>query len=195
MAYKVQFQLDEDILYFEIAGNICHHIDSIAAYVRCRISESRTQNVLLDLRNATGRPGAAKVFTHVLKYPPTRQIHCALIHREHNRDFLLLYGTLMRHRGHKIQLFASKDEGTNWLLTGLECHVATRGKSPGILGRCFQSTLDALSLYPKARGDVLHPKDACRVSSREASKVNAEVPKLALSRGTKETSLTILCHF
>lgn len=137
MAYKVQFRLDEDILYFEIGGSIGNHIDSIAAYVRYRIAESRTQRVLLDLRNATGRPSPAKLFTHVLKYPPTQPISCALISGEHNRDFLVLYANLMRHRGHRIQLFASADEGTAWLLRERKSHVAINQKSPGILRRVF----------------------------------------------------------
>ena len=141
MAYKVQFRLDEYILYFEIAGSVCNHIDSIAAYVRYRISESRTQGVLLDLRNATGRPSPAKVFIHVLKYPPMHHIDCALINQEHNRDCLLLYAKLMQHRGHRIQLFASIDEGTAWLLRGRESNVATNEKSPSILRRLFQSML------------------------------------------------------
>lgn len=154
MAYKIQFRLDEDILYFEIAGSICNHIDSITAYVRHRIAESRTQRMLVDLRKATGRPSPAKVFTHVLKYPPMRYLNCALIDQEHNRDFLLLYAKLMRHRGHRIQLFASIDEGTAWLLSGREYLVTTNQKSPSILRRLFQSILDACSVHPKARNDV-----------------------------------------
>ena len=156
MAYKVAFRLDEDILYFEIAGNICNHIDSIAAYVRHRITESKTQRVLLDLRNATGDPTPAKVFTHVLKYPPLHHIDCALINREHNRELLLLYTKLMRYRGHRAQLFSSVDEGTAWLLRVRQADVATNDKSPGIFERLFQSMLDASSVHAKPRNDG-HP--------------------------------------
>lgn len=153
MAYKIQFRLDEDILCFEIAGSISNHIDSIAAYVRHRIDQSRIQSVLVDLRNATGGPSPVKVFTHVLKYPPTYQINCALINREHNRDFLLLYAKLMRHRGHRIRLFASIDEGTTWLLSGREPHAAKNGKSQSILRGFFQSMLDSYFGPAKARND------------------------------------------
>lgn len=151
MAYKIQFRLNEDILYFEIAGSICNHIDSIAAYVRYRIAESRKERVLLDLRNATGRPGPAKLFTHVLRYPPMQHISCALIDREHNRDFLQLYAKLMRHRGHRIQFFPNIDEGTAWLLCRREFHLARSQKSPGILRRFFQAILEACSVRPKTR--------------------------------------------
>lgn len=150
MGYKVRFRQDEDILYFEIVGSICSHIDSIAAHVRYRIAESRTQRVLLDLRNAAGRPGPAKVFTHVLKYPPMHHIDCALVGRQDNNDFLLLYAKLMRHRGHRIQLFASPDEGTTWLLNGHEAQVTTKQKCLGILRRLLPSMLGACSLHAKA---------------------------------------------
>lgn len=150
MAYKVQCRRDQDILYFEVAGRICHHIDSIAAYVMYRIAESKTEKVLVDFRNAAGRLSPAKVFTHVLKYPPMHHINCALIHQEHNRDFLLLYAKLMRHRGHKMQLFASIAEGTAWLLRGRESHVGASPKWLSILRKLFQSMLDACSVHAKA---------------------------------------------
>lgn len=151
MAYKIQFRMDEDILCFEIAGSIGNHIDSIATCVRCRIAESRTRRVLLDLQNATGRPSPAKVFSHVLKYPPMDRIDCAVIHREYNRDFLLLYAKLMRHRGHRIQLFGKVDEGMSWLL-GAGASIVRNEKS--ISRRLFQSIREACSVHAKGRSDI-----------------------------------------
>lgn len=151
MAYKVQYRMDEDILCFEIAGNIGNHIDSIATCVRCRIAESRTRRVLLDLQHATGRPSPTKVFSHVLKYPPTDRIDCAVIHREYSRDFLLLYAKLMRHRGHRIQLFGRVDEGISWLLSA---GVSIVPNEKSISSRMFQGIREARSVLAKGRHDV-----------------------------------------
>ena len=151
MAYKIQFRMDEDILCFEIAGSIGNHIDSIATCVRCRIAESRTRRVLLDLQNATGRPSPTKVFSHVLKYPPMDRIDCAVIHREYSRDFLLLYAKLMRHRGHRIQLFGRVDEGRSWLLSA---GVSIMPNEKSISSGMFQSIREARSVLAKVRRDV-----------------------------------------
>lgn len=150
MTYKIQFRMDEDILCFEIAGSIGNHIDSIATCARCRIAESRTRRVLLDLQNATGRPSPTKVFSHVLKYPPMDRIDCAVIHREYSRDFLLLYAKLMRHRGHRIQLFGV-DEGRSWLLSA---GVSIVRNEKSISSRMFQSIREACSVLAKVRRDV-----------------------------------------
>ena len=152
MAYKIQFRMDEDIPCFEIVGSIGNHLDSIATCVRYRIAGSRTQRVLLDLRNATGRPCAARVFNHVLKYPPTGRIDCAVIHGEQSCDFLELYAKLMRHRGHRIQLFARVDEGMEWLLGAAASIVPNEPVS--ISRRLFQSIRDACSVHAKGRSDV-----------------------------------------
>ena len=124
MAYKIQFRLDDNVLYFEIAGIICRHIDSIATYVRYHIAESGAKRVSLDLRSAAGGFSPAMLFTHVLKYPPMHRIGCAMVDREPCRDFVLLYATLMQHRGHRIRVFANMDEGTAWLLNGCESRPA-----------------------------------------------------------------------
>ena len=152
MAYKIQFRMDEDILCFEIAGSIGSHLDSIATCVRHRIAGSRAQRVLLDVRNATGHPSPARVFTHVLKYPPTGRIDCAVIHREQSCDFLELYAKLMRHRGHSIQLFSGVDEGMEWLLGAAASIVPN--EPVRISRRLFQSIRDACSVHAKGRNDV-----------------------------------------
>lgn len=142
MAYKIEFRVREDFLFFEIAGNIASHLDSLAAYVRHFIAASRTQRVLLDFRNVIGGPTPAKLFIHILKYPPNR-IECALIDREPNRDFLLLYAKLMGHRGHRIQLFASVDEGAAWLMEQRESQALANKHSLRVLHRLLQVILPA----------------------------------------------------
>ena len=149
MAYRVQFRLEHDILCFEIAGSICNHIDSISACVRHRIAHSTRERILLDFRNAAGRPSPAKIFTNVLTYPPMHHINCALIGRDYHRDFLLLYAKLMRHRGHRIQLFASIDEGRDWLLGVRESDGSANHNSPSILRRLFQKLGDACAVHEK----------------------------------------------
>ncbi|HEV2397492.1 MAG TPA: hypothetical protein VGS27_11165 [Candidatus Sulfotelmatobacter sp.] len=150
MAYKIEFRVHEDFLCFEIAGNISNHIDSLAAYVRHFIVEWRTQKVLLDVRNATGGPSPAKLFIHVLKYPPMHRIDCALIDREPSRDFLVLYAKLMRHRGHRIRLSATVDEGAAWLMQAREPQVAPKKQSLRILQRLRQLILPPGSVNVKA---------------------------------------------
>jgi hypothetical protein len=117
MAYTIQFQLQEDVLCFEIIGNLCNHLDSIAKYVVYRIAKSRTANVLIDLRRAIERPGPAKLFIHVLRYPLAHHVQCALVDLGQNEEFVSLYLKLMRHRGHKIRFFANPDDGKAWLRT------------------------------------------------------------------------------
>jgi hypothetical protein len=119
MAYTIRFHLQEGVLCFEIMGSIRNHLDSIARYVMYRIaeSESRTANVLLDLRNAVGRPGPAGLFIHVLRYPLVHPIRCALVDRDENHEFVSLYLKLVRHRGHTIRFFANPEEGKAWLQT------------------------------------------------------------------------------
>lgn len=150
MSYMVRRRLEKEILCFEIAGSIYSHLDSIARCVRYSIAESRTQRLLLDLRNVIGHPTTAEVFIHVLKYPPMHQINCALIHPEHGRDFLALYATLMRHRGHRIELFASIQDGLVWLKRSREFHMGVKEGTTNTLRRLYQSMLDACSLRAKA---------------------------------------------
>lgn len=117
MAYTVRFRLQENVLCFEFIGNISNHFDSIAKYVMYRMAECRTANVLVDLRNAFGRPGPAKLFIHVLRYPCVHHIQCALVDLGRNHEFVSLYLKLVRHRGHTIRFFDNPEEGKAWLRT------------------------------------------------------------------------------
>jgi hypothetical protein len=117
MPYTVRFQLQENVLCFEFIGSISNHLDSIAKYVMYRIAEWKTTNVLLDLRNAFGRPDPAKLFIHVLRYPCVHHIQCALVDLGQNHEFVSLYLKLVRHRGHTIRFFDNPDEGKAWLRT------------------------------------------------------------------------------
>ena len=140
MAYKIQYQLQENVLCFEITGSIRNHLDSISKYVMYRIAKTRTEKVLLDLRYAADRPGPAKLFIHVLRYPLVRHIKCALIDLEHNHEFVSLYLTLVRHRGHRIHFFADPDTGKAWLRTEVEHQRTAHAQnasdvSGGLLGR------------------------------------------------------------
>jgi len=49
MGFRIKFQLEENSLCFEVIGSIRNHMDSIAAYVMCRIAESRIRELLLDV--------------------------------------------------------------------------------------------------------------------------------------------------
>ncbi|HEX4920561.1 MAG TPA: hypothetical protein VFV92_07460 [Candidatus Bathyarchaeia archaeon] len=120
MAYRIQFEPRENILCFEVIGSIRNHIDSLAKYVMYRIANTRMENVLLDLRSAADRPGPAKLFIHVLRYPVAQHITCALIDLERNREFVSLYAKLVQPRGHKIRFFDNPEEGTSWLQTKRE---------------------------------------------------------------------------
>jgi len=130
MAYGIKYRLQGNILYFEITGSICNHIDLIAKYVACAISKWKTGNVLLDLRSANGRPGPGKLFIHVLRYPLFRHISCALIDSKQNQEFISLYLKLMRHRGHRVEFFACPEEGEAWLATVATNHTSAHGCAP-----------------------------------------------------------------
>jgi hypothetical protein len=129
MAYTIRFQLQKNVLCFEVSGSICNHLDSIARYVTYRIAESKTASVLLDLRHAVGRPGPAKLFIHVLRYPLMQHIQCALVDLEENHEFVSLYLKLVRHRGHAISFFANPDDGKAWLRTAQKRIAPHTGKS------------------------------------------------------------------
>jgi hypothetical protein len=143
MARRIKCRLQGKILHFEIMGSIGNHIDSIAKYVVCAIAKWKTENVLLDLRSATGRPGPARLFIHVLRYPFLRHINCALIDRKNNHEFVSLYLELMRHRGHRIEFFACPEEGEVWLTTEATDHTTSHDRhSPPVSGGVLGKILD-----------------------------------------------------
>jgi hypothetical protein len=138
MPYSINFELQENVLSFEIIGRICSHVDSIARYVMHHLAKYQTENVLIDLRRADDRPGPAQLFIHVLKYPPVHHLKCALIDLAHNHEFFSLYLKLMRDRGHKIQFFSCPEEAKAWFRTEedrITAHKQPRRRSSGIFAR------------------------------------------------------------
>ena len=142
MPHSIKLELQGNVLYFEIIGRISTHVDSIARYVMHYLVTYQTMNVLIDLRRADDRPAPAKLFIHVLKYPPRLHLNCALIDLKHNHDFFSLYLKLMRHRGHRIQFFSYPEDAKVWLQTEETGRTARQQRyrlSSGILAKVIDA--------------------------------------------------------
>jgi hypothetical protein len=117
MGYKICCERGNKTLSFEISGDINHHIDAIALYVRAQLTETDADGALVDIRKANGRPGVARLFLHILKYAPFWRGRIALIDLEENHAFCAVYELLARRRGYEIRSFPDSDLGRAWLAT------------------------------------------------------------------------------
>lgn len=152
MPYSINFELQVNVLSFDIIGPICPHVDSIARYVMCHLVKYRTGNVLIDLRRADDRPGPAQLFVHVLKYPPLRHLKCALIDLADNHEFFSLYIKLMRYRGHRTQFFTCPEEAKAWFRTEEDCitaHEQPRRQSSAIFSRVRAIATTCIACWPR----------------------------------------------
>ena len=127
MNFKIACQTHEKITSFEVFGPAANHLDSIARYVRAKVTGP--QGVVLDIRAVTTRPAADKVFIHILKYPATiclRKI--ALVDLNENRRFGSLYERLVRTRGYQARLFSDIAMANEWLLSDDATSKANRSR-------------------------------------------------------------------
>ena|SRR5215813_3187990 len=117
MGLKIACQMHERTLCFEVLGGLSDHLDSVARYVRGKAAHR--DGVMVDIRGATRRPGADKLFIHVLKYPGICSCKIALVDFEENWVFCSLFEHLLRRRGYQICSFANVDTARQWLSTDL----------------------------------------------------------------------------
>ena len=113
MSFKIACLTHEKATCFQVFGGIANHLDSIALYVMAKAAGRR--GVVLDIRAVTTRPGADKVFIHVLKYPTVCFRKIALVDVKENRRYWSLYERLVRTRGYQVRFFGDIEMASEWL--------------------------------------------------------------------------------
>ena len=114
MGFRIACQCVSTNLCFEVFGTLSDHLETLAKYVRGKAVSHK--NVLIDIRGVTQRPGAGKLFIHVLKYPSTCSCTIALVDFQENRMFCQLFERLLQTRGYQVCCFSDETTARDWLL-------------------------------------------------------------------------------
>ena len=116
MSFRISWRPQQTAACFEVCGEIANHLDSIMRYVKTKAVGR--PSLLLDIRGATKRPLADKLFIHVLKYPPGFRQRIALVDLKEHGAFCSLYARLVRSRGYQVRFFGDVDVANEWLRGG-----------------------------------------------------------------------------